>query len=117
MGADDLNFTSSSALNMTPGSRCRATSFESLENSKMNRPPVISPAVGSRHKDYNRLKYYSKLRTSILSYSSDTGNENYINDDVDFLRPPRHVIDTKLFLLHIPFTQKSKYFSSVYNIY
>ena len=46
----------------------RKSSFDSAENvSQMNRPAIMRPEAGSKHKDYNRLKYYSKLRTSILS--------------------------------------------------
>ena len=76
----------------------------------MSRPAAMSPPDGSRHKDYNRLKYYSKLRTTILSgVPCEEATPDCSIGDVDFLRPPEHVIDKQLFVLHIPFTKQSKW--------
>ena len=36
------------------------------EGSQMDRMPINSPPPEDRHKDYNRYKYYGKLRTGIL---------------------------------------------------
>ena len=90
----------------------RKSSFDSVDCcSQMSRPAVIAPPDGSKHKDYNRLKYYSKLRTSFLSGSGSQSKSKEVSDysnDIDFLRPPVHVIDPQLFILHIPFTKQSK---------
>ena len=56
-----------------------------------SRLPMLSPKVG--HKDYNRYKYYSALRTG---YS-------HLGIEEPYLEPPSHVIDKELFLAQIPF--------------
>ena len=55
------------------------------------RLPMLSPKEG--HKDYNRYKYYSALRTG---YS-------HLGIEEPYLEPPSHVIDKELFLAQIPF--------------
>lgn len=50
-------------------SRVRKTSFDFYDsNTQMNRPPAQSPP--QKHKDYNRMKYYSKLRTNMIMHPS-----------------------------------------------
>ena len=54
----------------------------------------------AKHKDYNRYKYYDRLRTNFIEQMSANGDSD-ANDDYpaapkfmgDFLRPPSHVID------------------------
>lgn len=66
------------------------------------RPAMLSPKAS--HKDYNRYKYYSALRT---------GYKHLAPDETDtFLNPPVHVIDSNLFKLHNPFGDIGKCSSS-----
>ena len=54
----------------SPTKAVRKGSFASeASSSNMNRPAVMAPTTGSKHKDWNRLKYYSKLRSSMMSNS------------------------------------------------
>ena len=69
-------------------------------SSKQIRQPINSPAPESRHKDYNRYKYYDRLRTSFIgshmaqSQTSNIGDNDGPGEHLgDFLRPPQHVID------------------------
>mmetsp|Transcript_22502 Transcript_22502/g.27779 ORF Transcript_22502/g.27779 Transcript_22502/m.27779 type:complete len:86 (+) Transcript_22502:215-472(+) len=55
------------------------------------RAPMLSPNSG--HKNYNRFKYYSALRTGF-------GHLGYEQPE---LEPPSHVIDQELFLFQLPF--------------
>ena len=65
------------------------------------RAPMLSP--GADHKDYNRYKYYSALRTGYA----------HLGIDQPELEPPKHVIDNALFLFQ-PF---GKYLSpTLYNL-
>ena len=60
--------------------------------SQNSRQPILaSPA----HKDYNRLKYYSALKTG---YKHMGAKESFLNI-------PHHTIDEDLFLLHFPFEE------------
>jgi len=52
---------------------------------------MLSPNSG--HKNYNRFKYYSALRTGF-------GHLGYEQPE---LEPPSHVIDQELFLFQLPF--------------
>ena len=65
-----------------------------MDNSKSyDRSAILSPT--HTHKDYNRLKYYSALKTGY----------KHIGSDSEFLTPPVHVIDQNLFLLQLPFAK------------
>ena len=66
---------------------------KSMSNSSMDgqRAPMLSPSRG--HKDYNRFKYYSALRTGY----------GHLGQQPPELEPPTHVIDETLFLFKIPF--------------
>ena len=59
---------------------------------------MLSPTSG--HRDYNRYKYYSALRT---------GYKHLGQEDAAFLEPPKHVIDQNLFIIHNPFSAPRKY--------
>ena len=50
------------------------------------RQPILSPASG--HKDYQRYKYYSALRTGYA----------HLGIEEPKLEPPSHVVDNELFL-------------------
>jgi len=50
------------------------------------RSPMLSPKFD--HKDYNRMKYYSALRTGYAHLGIEEQN----------LEPPSHIIDKALFL-------------------
>ena len=54
---------------------------------------MLSP--NSDHKDYQRLKYYSALRTGYAHLGIDSPD----------LEPPSHVIDPQLFLFKLPFSK------------
>lgn len=58
----------------------------SMTDLSSDRLPMLSPREG--HKDYNRYKYYSALRTG---YS-------HLGIEEPYLEPPSHVIDKELFL-------------------
>jgi len=62
------------------------------------RSPILTP--GSAHKDYNRYKYYSALRTGYKHLTPETSE--------DFLAPPQHVINSNYVLLHNPFAEMPK---------
>ena len=64
----------------------------------VSRSAIMSPS--QTHRDYNRMKYYSALKTGFRHM----GNES------DILQPPVHVIDQNLFLLQIPFAKARKYY-------
>ena len=94
------------------GSQDNASVFRS---SLQSRQAINSPAPESRHKDYNRYKYYDKLRTSFIGHiqsnKSDQEQVNMMDHSSyfgEFLRPPSHVIDQQLFVLKIPFTKDCK---------
>jgi solute carrier family 38 (sodium-coupled neutral amino acid transporter), member 9 len=55
-----------------------------------SRPAALSPSTN--HRNYNRHKYYSALRT---------GYKHLANEDFkeDFLATPEHVIDQDLFII------------------
>jgi sodium-coupled neutral amino acid transporter 9 len=61
-----------------------------------DRPAITSPKFS--HKDYNRYKYYSALRTGYKHLAPDEQSQTFLN-------PPVHVVDNNLFLLHNPFAQ------------
>ena len=50
------------------------------------RQPILSPRAG--HKDYQRYKYYSALRTGYA----------HLGIEEPKLEPPTHVVDNELFL-------------------
>ena len=96
------------------------------KTSLQSRQPINSPAPEARHKDYNRLKYYSKLRTAHIGQISFNQSESSYRqqqlpsqlddsfvskpyDVAEFLRPPSHVIDQQLFVLRLPFVKERKY--------
>ena len=54
---------------------------------------MLSPTSG--HRDYNRYKYYSALRTGYKHLGEETST---------FLEPPKHVIDQNLFIIYNPFS-------------
>jgi hypothetical protein len=54
------------------------------------------------HKDYNRFKYYSALRTGFKHIAEEN------NNDESFLQPPAHVIDPELFTFNLPFLSTRK---------
>jgi hypothetical protein len=56
------------------------------------------------HKDYNRFKYYSALRSG-FKHMPEEGRH-----DESFLEPPVHVVDSELFVYNIPFYSARKFF-------
>jgi hypothetical protein len=62
------------------------------------RPALLSPK--SDHRDYNRYKYYSALRTGYKHLAPEVRES--------FLKPPTHVVDANLFLLQHPFQEVGK---------
>ena len=52
---------------------------------------MLSPTES--HKDYNRMKYYSALRTGY----------GHLGVEQPPLEPPAHIIDKELFLFQSPF--------------
>lgn len=54
-----------------------------MRSSDSERPPILSPRAN--HKDYNRFKYYSALRTGYKHLTPETKDS--------FLNPPAHIID------------------------
>lgn len=54
---------------------------------------MLSPHSG--HKDYNRYKYYSALRTGY----------QHLGMEEPKLEPPSHVIDPTLFVFQLPFSK------------
>ena len=73
-----------------------SASLEVDTSATHDRAPILSPRQS--HRDYNRLKYYSALKTGF----------KHMGTDQDLLTPPVHVIDQNLFLLQIPFARPSK---------
>ena len=69
----------------------RVETSETDNSIDMSRSPIKSP--NQNHRDYNRFKYYSALRTGF----------KHIGRDQELLTPPVHVVDEDLFLLQIPF--------------
>lgn len=67
-----------------------------------SRPAMLTPP-GS-HKDYNRFKYYSALRSG-FKHMPEEGRH-----DESFLEPPVHVVDSELFVYNIPFYSARKFF-------
>ena len=63
-----------------------------------SRSAMLSPS--NTHRDYNRYKYYSALRT---------GFKHLGQEDQAFLEPPSHIIDHNLFLIHNPFNKPRKF--------
>ena len=57
------------------------------------RQPMISPSES--HKDYQRFKYYSALRTGYA----------HLGVEQPDLQPPEHIIDKELFLFSNPFSK------------
>ena len=53
----------------------------------------------SGHKNYNRFKYYSALRTG-LKHLPNSPNAQL---DSSILEPPSHVIDDDLYVFNLPF--------------
>ena len=85
--------------------RGRTASMDQVNDyrrSTQNRHAINSPAPESKHKDYNRYKYYDKLRTSLINEELRAGpalgsdalelseKASFVSE---FLRPPSHVID------------------------
>lgn len=56
------------------------------------------------HKDYNRFKYYSALRSG-FKHMPEEGRH-----DESFLEPPVHVVDPELFVFNFPFYSMRKFF-------
>ena len=54
-----------------------------IRSSDSERPPILSPRAN--HKDYNRFKYYSALRTGYKHLTPETKDS--------FLNPPAHILD------------------------
>ena len=54
---------------------------------------MLSPSFD--HKDYNRMKYYSALRTGYA----------HLGIEQPELEPPAHIIDQQLFLFQNPFSK------------
>jgi len=71
------------------GSTSKKNTLENPDKSYDSaRAPMLSPRP--EHKDYNRYKYYSALRTGYA----------HLGIDQPELEPPSHVIDNALFLLN-----------------
>ena len=66
-------------------------------DSQGERVAMLSPSSG--HRDYNRYKYYSALRT---------GYKHLGKEDGEFLAPPKHVLEENLFIIHNPFNPPRK---------
>ena len=64
------------------------------------RQPILSPRVG--HKDYQRYKYYSALRTGYA----------HLGIEEPKLEPPTHVVDNELFLFQFFSKYTKLYFCS-----
>ena len=62
-----------------------------------SRAAILSPTSG--HRDYNRFKYYSALRTGYKHLGQESNS---------FLEPPKHVIDPNLFVFYNPFSPPRK---------
>ena len=54
---------------------------------------MLSP--NASHRDYNRMKYYSALRTGYKHLGKE--------ESAKFLEPPEHVVDENLFIIYNPF--------------
>ena len=65
------------------------------------RPPIMSPT--QNHKDYQRYKYYSCLRTGYVHLGQEKVSS-------DLLMPPLHTIDVELLKYANPFAPLSKYY-------
>jgi len=65
----------------------------------VDRSAMMSPTAD--HRNYNRFKYYSALKTGYKHLGDPTAT-------TDFLTPPEHVIDTNLFLFMNPFASRGK---------
>lgn len=91
--------------NISDSSRLTESDINKINNSTtrsdVERPALLSPK--SDHKDYNRYKYYSALRTGYKHLTPETKDS--------FLHPPTHVIDKNLFLLTNPFYEVGMYFN------
>ena len=79
--------------------KSRKTDPQSPLDSSGSRAPMLSPNSG--HRDYNRYKYYSALRTGYKHLGEETST---------FLEPPKHVIDQNLFIIYNPFSAPRKLF-------
>lgn len=74
-------------------------------DSSGSRAPMLSPTSG--HRDYNRYKYYSALRT---------GYKHLGQESPTFLEPPKHVIDQNLFVIYNPFSAPRKSLSCLITV-
>ena len=73
LGAND-SYISAPVSPMDERSRAGSMDSASLyRSSRQNRHAINSPAPESRHKDYNRYKYYGKLRTSLINHHITAG--------------------------------------------
>ena len=80
-----------SANDIEPGVSPNKSKLESSLDSQRN--PIISS--NNQHKDYQRYKYYSALRTGY----------GHLGLDAPELEPPSHVIEKELFLFQSPFSK------------
>lgn len=70
------------------------SSNDGHKSTEIERPAILSPSPN--HRDYNRYKYYSALRTGFNHLNPEAADEA-------FLEVPLHVVDENLFLLMNPF--------------
>jgi hypothetical protein len=82
----------SSGVQSPTGLRKTKDEYTGEMSEDSNRPPI---ATSPGHSQYNRLKYYSALRTGYQQLGSKE----------DFLRIPKHVIDPILYVIYAPFAQ------------
>lgn len=73
-----------------------------------NRPPMQAP--DPNHKQYNRFKYFDKLKNHSMRSSDadpqdwDAMSDGYIRGDLTHtLEIPKHIIDDTLFYFNLPF--------------
>ena len=101
----DVEMSRAKLLNTSAEKTRKTNDPPSPLDSSGSRAPMLSPTSG--HRDYNRYKYYSALRT---------GYKHLGQENPTFLEPPKHVIDHNLFVIYNPFSSPREYllFSSDY---